>query len=86
MARSIASPLVTRGRIRHYRVESAEIGPGDDTPLQVSVQHLLDNDSLGAIPKDLEEEAWLLEIPERGRQPSRSFAPGRTIASPVRHR
>ena len=57
------SPLsYTRGRIRHYRVESAEIGPEDDTPLLVSVQYLLDTDSIGAIPKDLEEEAWLLEI------------------------
>ncbi|MGH2616341.1 MAG: hypothetical protein ACRDJC_13945 [Thermomicrobiales bacterium] len=52
----------TRGRVRHYRTEAAQLVPAADVDdLVVTVQNDADTGTLGTFPKFLEEDAWLLE-------------------------
>ena len=57
----IAAITYTRGKILHYRVESAHLGLDEDQPLTVTVQYRCDTEGLPAIPRFLQEPAWLLE-------------------------
>lgn len=57
----IAVLSYTRGRVLHYRVETAQLGPDEDDPLLVTVQYRCDTEGLPEVPKFLQEAAWLLD-------------------------
>ena len=57
----LSALIYTRGRVRHYRVESAMISFAQDEPLVVSVQYQVDTGALPEIPKMLQEGAWLVD-------------------------
>jgi hypothetical protein len=50
----------TRGKVRHYRIEAAQVGLAADDALMVTVQYVVDADALSPFPALLEEGAWLL--------------------------
>jgi hypothetical protein len=50
-----------RGRVRHLRIEAAQLVGAEGDSLTVTVQYLADTGTLGAIPKFLQEGAWLLD-------------------------
>jgi hypothetical protein len=57
----IAALSYTRSKVLHYRVETARLGLADDDPLTVTVQYRCDTEGLPAIPRFLQEAAWLLD-------------------------
>jgi hypothetical protein len=51
----------TRGRVLHYRIEAAQLTGAEGDSLTATVQYQANAGTLTAIPKFLQEGAWLLE-------------------------
>jgi hypothetical protein len=51
----------TRGKVLHYRIEAAQLTGEEGDSLTVTVQYQTNYGLLAAIPKFLQDEAWLLE-------------------------
>ena len=51
----------TRSRVLHYRIEVAQFGIAEGDSLIVTVRYQADTGSLVAIPRFMQEEAWLLD-------------------------